>query len=546
MSKLLWQLIKTTPVALGVSLLAANPGLAQNANVMDELNNYTQEMGNVDAYQELDDSMAQVNSVSQLRDVSPGDWAFEALRNLVERYGCIAGYPDRTFRGNQALTRYEFAAGLNACLQQIERLIGSGDRGMTEEEMQQLQRLTQEFQAELAAIGARVDNLEARVGVLEDNQFSTTTKLSGEVLFTAAGAFGDQKSGGGNIDDQITLSDRVRLNFDTSFTGKDRLRTRLTAGNFNSLAGATGTDMARLGHDQGGGNNVFIEDLYYRFPLGDKVRVWVGTTGLDLDDIFDVHNPYFEDSGLGAMSRFNRRNPLVYRGTEGAGAGVKFKFNDTLALTALYLADGDSASDPTGGNGLFNGAYSAGAQLDVNIADKFDVGLTYVYGYQPAGNVNLSGSTGSELAKRPFTNTIGTSGHHIGLSGQFQVTPKISLGAFGGYVNARAEESGFTDLGFVSSDDSADIWTWGANIAILDLLGEGNVLGLAGGQTPKLTNSDIGVDNSGTSHLIEAQYRLKVNDNITITPSVYVVLEPDHVDGASDIWVGAIRTTFRF
>ena len=48
-------------------------------------------------------TQSQVTSVSQLRDVSPGDWAFEALRNLVERYGCIAGYPERTFRGNQAL-----------------------------------------------------------------------------------------------------------------------------------------------------------------------------------------------------------------------------------------------------------------------------------------------------------------------------------------------------------------------------------------------------------------------------------------------------------
>ena len=57
-----------------------------------------------------------VTSVSQLSDVRPTDWAFPALQSLVERYGCIAGYPDRTFRGNQATSRYEFAAGLNACL----------------------------------------------------------------------------------------------------------------------------------------------------------------------------------------------------------------------------------------------------------------------------------------------------------------------------------------------------------------------------------------------------------------------------------------------
>ncbi|MCY7277718.1 MAG: iron uptake porin, partial [Phormidesmis sp. CAN_BIN44] len=57
--------------------------------------------------------VSQVTSVSQLSDVRPTDWAFQALQSLVERYGCIAGYPDKTYRGNRALTRFEFAAGLN-------------------------------------------------------------------------------------------------------------------------------------------------------------------------------------------------------------------------------------------------------------------------------------------------------------------------------------------------------------------------------------------------------------------------------------------------
>ncbi len=53
------------------------------------------------------DPMSQVTNVTQLRDVSPGDWAFEALRSLVERYGCIPGYPDGTYRGNRAMSRYQ-------------------------------------------------------------------------------------------------------------------------------------------------------------------------------------------------------------------------------------------------------------------------------------------------------------------------------------------------------------------------------------------------------------------------------------------------------
>ena len=50
--------------------------------------------------------LSQVTAVSQLSDVRPTDWAFTALQSLVERYGCIAGYPDKKYRGGSSLSRY--------------------------------------------------------------------------------------------------------------------------------------------------------------------------------------------------------------------------------------------------------------------------------------------------------------------------------------------------------------------------------------------------------------------------------------------------------
>lgn len=73
-----------------------------------------------------DTLLAQVTSISQFRDVSPNVWAFEALRNMVDEYGCLVGYSDRTYRGDRALTRYEFAAGMNACLEAFERRLLEG------------------------------------------------------------------------------------------------------------------------------------------------------------------------------------------------------------------------------------------------------------------------------------------------------------------------------------------------------------------------------------------------------------------------------------
>ncbi|MEO1187029.1 MAG: iron uptake porin, partial [Cyanobacteria bacterium J06636_27] len=68
----------------------------------------------------------QQHTVTQLTDVQPDDWAFQALKSLVERYNVIIGYPDGTYKGNRAMTRYEFAAGLNAALRRIEELIAQG------------------------------------------------------------------------------------------------------------------------------------------------------------------------------------------------------------------------------------------------------------------------------------------------------------------------------------------------------------------------------------------------------------------------------------
>ncbi len=88
--------------------------------------------------------------------------------------------------------------------------------------------MVNEFEAELATLGTRVDDLEGRVAALEDNQFSITTKLSGEAIFSIIGATGgdrDDTDGFEGEDPNIILVDRVRLNLNTSFTGKDLLIT---------------------------------------------------------------------------------------------------------------------------------------------------------------------------------------------------------------------------------------------------------------------------------------------------------------------------------
>ncbi|MFM6021766.1 MAG: iron uptake porin, partial [Dolichospermum sp.] len=158
---------------------------------------------------------------SEFSDVPPNHWAFQSLQLLIQRYGCVSGYRDGTFRGNRNLTRYEFAVSLKKCLDVVNDIIAKNTAELvTKQDLATLQRLQDEFSTELATIRGQVDALEARTGELEANQFSTTTKLSGEAIFSVSQAFGDkvavQSSAGGtrpttDLTSNATFSDRVRL-----------------------------------------------------------------------------------------------------------------------------------------------------------------------------------------------------------------------------------------------------------------------------------------------------------------------------------------------
>jgi hypothetical protein len=494
--------------------------------------------------------MSQVTSVNQLRDVSPTAWAYEALRSLVERYGCIVGYPDRTFRGDRATTRWEFAAGLNACLNVMERLIQDGV-GVLREDIDKLKRLVQEFETELAALGARVDNLEQRVAFLENNQFSTTTKLRGEVIFSITDSFGGQASvtntngtvtDGSNQDEtQAVFNNRVRLNFETSFTGKDLLRTRLQAGNFNTTFnqnGPTRTNMTRLAYDNGRDNDITIDDLWYRAPIATpfgNITFWVGANELNLDDVFITTNPFLADSGTGALSRGQRYNNIVFRGPDGVGAAVRFKIGDVFQVTGAYLA-GSGASNPSEGNGLFNGSFSTGAQVGFSFIKFADINFVYVRSYQTAADIRsgLFGNVSSPLTERPFGN-VGTTADRFGLQASAQVIPGVlNIAAWGGYANASA-----TGVNNAIGDDNTGIWSWNLNLSVLDLFAEGAALSFGGGQVPRSDKE------SRTSYMVEAQYKFPVTKNILITPGAYAIFNANNRNNDT-IFVGVLRTTFRF
>jgi hypothetical protein len=524
MTKQFWNVIKVSPV-IAATLLSANGAIA--GEVQQPTTSVTE------LSQENNNSIGQVTSVSQFSDVQPTDWAFQALQSLVERYGCIAGYPNGTYRGNRALTRYEFAAGLNACLDRVNELIATATADViTRQDLATLQRLQEEFSAELATLRGRVDALEARTAELEANQFSTTTKLKGEAIFALSSAFGGAAGDGEDFIQNTTFSNRVRLSLESSFTGSDKLQVRLAAGNIVNNKDITDTNMTRVGYREDTGNSVIIDQLNYAFNFGKNIRVKVDVEGGDFYDFHNSFNPDFSSSGSGALSRFGRFSP-IYRQGGGAGLQVALNPKGKITLGLGYLAD--EANDPNAGNGLFDGNYAALAQLEFKPSNRLAVGLTYVRSYY-GENENIFDSTGSDFANKPFGATEAASLNNYGVQVSLKPTQKITVGG----------SVGFSDIQSETTDKDADAWYWQASLGIKDFGREGNTLGFIGGQSPRITGGEGIADEADTSYHVEGLYKMKFTDNIMVTPGLMVIFNPEHNDNNGTVYVGTIRTTFKF
>jgi len=526
----------------------------------------------------------QVTSVSQLSDVQPTDWAFQALQSLVERYGCVAGYPDGTYRGNRALTRFEFAAGLNSCLERITELLQAAlGEAVSRDDLELLQRLQEEFAAELAILRGRVDGLEARAAELEVNQFSTTTKLTGEAIFAITddftGEISDFLDKDKQDDTQTVFQNRVRLNFNTTFSGRDLLLTRLQVGNAQRFrpnqAGAEGLQTFNVSGDTGG---VFVLDkLLYRFPASERMMVTVAGSRGSWDDIAPTVNPYMEDfdGGSGSLSAFGQRSP-IYRIGGGGGLGIEYSFGSSnsyaspyspATLSLGYLAS--NTADPREGSGLFDGDYAALAQLTLTPSNSFQFALTYNKGYFNEGNFGFdngaatgvgnpgsfqSGFTGTGAANTIYglnaglnTRTPGSinrikpvSTNSYGLEASFRLSPNFVVSGWGG----------LTDVRLIGLGDGT-IWYYGMTLALPDLGRPGNLAGIVVGREPYLADlnvpSGLGTGlNTDSSWHFEAFYKLQVTHNISLTPGVIWITNPNQNNSNDDLIIGTIRTTFKF
>jgi hypothetical protein len=501
-----------------------------------------------------------VTSVSQLSDVKPTDWAFTALQSLVERYGCIAGYPDSTFRGRQATSRYEFAAGLNACLDKINEIISAGlaDK-VSKEDLATLQKLQEEFAAELATLRGRVDALDAKVAKLEAQQFSTTTKLSGLAFFnvTTGSGSGVLRDGAtpGNAPN-TTMSGLVWLTLNTSFTGKDSLITQLAVGNGNSAYsnayGSSGffNTTATTFTDQTAGataNTFVLRELSYTFPVFEKASLVVGPR-VNFYKYFDGNRFLYPWNTT--FSSIN--SSLLSDAKRGAGAVFMTPLGDMFDFKVGYLAESNeffttnSAASPT--QGLTGGTNNITAELGFKPSDSFKLRLIYGYG-NIAGNRNAAGALTGTVGGSPSLQATTIAGFNNGQSNVFVanfdwlVTKGFGLfGRYGyGTTNLNRTAGGSTNV---------NQYTFQIGAAFPDLFKEGAQAMVSFAVPYKFGDSSnvlaSGRGNDGTQYDLEFSYIYPVTKNISLVPSAYFIFNPNNFSGNPTVFIGNLQAVFSF
>jgi len=383
------------------------------------------------------------------------------------------------------------------------------------------------------AIDARVDGVEAQVGELMAGAFSSTTTMSGKAAFVVGTVDDDAQVDpvtGESNQDEITFNYMYQLNMNTSFTGDDLLYTRIKSGNFTKNGRfADKPNGEYLSAANSNSDALKVDKIWYQFPVGDSVTVWVGPKIENyymLASAPSIYKPVTKQFALGG-------NASTYGSSTKPGFGAAWtqQVDDSsdgrFAVSFNYTGMG--GTDPSAG------------LLDDDSTEFF---LSKVEYGTPQWQVSAA------LAKK--SNGSGYDGYYHTTEGKHYSDDLTSVGLRAYW---RPDETGTlpeVQLGYdTATVDDADLNhpdemnAWMIGLGWKDLFIDGNRAGLAFGSRQAATSYDgSGSDPAEDNFVWEAYYTFKVNDGVSITPAVFGGSDVE-ADG-KDVNGAVVLTEFRF
>jgi hypothetical protein len=446
-------------------------------------------------------------AMARFTDLRPGNWAHQALADLIERHGCLAGHPDGGVRGWQTLSRQEAAALLNACLARVTEVTDA------------LRQLLVEFEPELALLRVRGERLTARLAALEAGRFAGTTRLSG-LATTVVGGVSHNPAG-----ERITVNTDLQLNLDTSFGGRDLLRTVLRGGNFDGIRNAFNQGLSTLEtafQEDSGADVIGIYRLYYQFPIGRQFTATIGGM-VGQEDMLALWPSAYPGSTV--LNLFNLGGaPLANNQTMGPGLGLWWQHQGWSVSTGYVAANGGDAS-----RGLFTSRSAGAGTVQLGYGRK-TWGLATTYSHIDGG-VAVPGAT-ALITRRIEDDGVRT--HAFGISGFWQPAesgwlPSIS----GGYGLNRS-----------SREDLRTSQSWMVGLEWNDVGTTGLSFGTGVGQPAFATRH--GADREREAWAWEGWIAWQVTDRIRLTPAVFYLRNPAGGNSDRDQFGALLKTSFSF
>lgn len=542
---------------------------------------------------------APLTAVSQLADVAPTDWAYQALQSLVERYGCLAGYPDRTYWGSRSLSRFEFAAGVKACLAALSQHTTNTENAAQQEDLTVIQRLQTEFAAELLALGDRVDELEAQVTDLETNEFSPTATLNALSSFNLSYAFadGDILAEGipldikpaarlplrvpnpetgeleplvGVVDENppVTVSQSTYLLFRFSATGRDELSALLAMGNgdppasvfssagFTSSSGVPYADSNPVTPLEP--NDVGLFELKYSFPVTNNLQLVIGPRILPYRH-FDLNSYTNVVQGASGINFY--QSTLANTGLSGMGAIVEWNISRQWLVRTGYLArndaplryaDGDGPFSPA--RGLFDSTNSILAEVTYSPSRDLNIRLHYNRTRLDAPPASPVGAPSQPFLLTSLRGVVddGVGGslndviaHNFVLNFDWLITSGFAL--FGRYSYSISE---IDPINPEIENGQVDLQAFQFGMAFPDLGKEG-ALGTVTAVVPFDVVSGrrfllAGNGDGGTEVDVLATYYYPIGDHVAIVPMFFATFNPNNFSENSPVYSTILRTQFLF
>jgi hypothetical protein len=379
------------------------------------------------------------------------------------------------------------------------------------------------------------------------------------------------------IDGQVASGEAVSFNYDvkldlnTSFTGKDLLRTRLRAGNFADSIWS-GVPYPALGaevaFDQSAAGSIWsVDRIFYQFPIGSNITVMAGPR-VRQDDMLAVWpSQYLADTILDFFTSAGA--PGAYSLNLGAGGGIWWN-QDGFSVSANYVAangrssyssanpalgvtpgvgaagndPGGIANDYSGGTGTVQLAYTG---------NNWNITAAYAYSQSGGSYDGTSGlgyiPLGTPKATNPFAGLTQFDVNSVAISGWWKPEtsgwiPSISAG-WGTNAYSAKQAAQIWGIEANQKNASATSQSWYVGLQWNNALLAGNTFGTAVGQPTFVTGNDgfLGTDES--TFAWEIWYKFQVTDNISLTPAFFTITNPAG-NGSNSAYGGVVKTTFLF